>query len=187
MKRMNIITTFLLSVIIVLGYMLPHQSMVTMVFATGTPDSYGNRILSLSIQQWNGSAYVWIEHEITWDGSNTFDGWWINFTSNPVRYTYTDGVQLKVEDSKPTKFWIFTCLNKTLANDGDDAVTLVRAYINITSETYSLTNQQFTIVKYGGEGSTNYYWQKNYYVWNVTGHPQATVSYDVTIKYQAYY
>lgn len=159
----------------------------TVVFAAGTPDEYGNRIVTLQLQQYDGAEYQWHAKAYTHDGSDTWDGESIIIGGTPsvYEYTYPPGLEFKVNDNKAIKFWLKVAINKTLTTEAeaDDAT---RVYINITASGYSLTNQLMTYESPVVVGTT-YYHVTFYYTWNVAPHPVAGVTYTVSFRYQAYY
>lgn len=186
MKRRILSIPFL----IVLGVTLlivAQQNNTMIVFATGTPDEYGNRIVTLQLQQYIDEEYVWHSKAYTWDGSDTWDGQSIIIGGEPTEYTYTypPGFEFKVNDNKAIKFWVKVAINQTLTTEAlADDVT--RIYINITASGYSLINQLMTYSSPVVVG-TDYYHVTYYYTWNVASHPVAGVTYTVSFRFQAYY
>jgi hypothetical protein len=170
---------FLLASTLLLTYQNNYATLV--VYAAGTPDSYGNRIISLCLQYWNGSAWVYFIDGYTYDGDiHEFPG------DVTTAHEYVSGqIWWRVPDNKPLKFRIAVKLNKTLASSADDAVSKTRVYINITASGYSLINQLFGGAV--GIDRTTYWTVVSLYTWNVTGQPYAGKQYSVAISYEAYY
>jgi len=156
------------------------------VYADGTPDSYGNRIVGLWVEEWNDtlgdyqSPYGQCKKLVTYDGTNTFDGLTIHSNGASMDIiAYTANVELKVYDNRALKVIVKCAGNKTLLSD---PTTEMRAYINITGV---VTNQQMTYDSH--ESGSNFYVVKYYYVWNSTGEPTAGTDYTVKVWYEAYY
>jgi len=158
----------------------PHYATL-IVYASGTPDSYGDRIVSLCLQYWNGTAWVYFTDGYTYDGDiHEFPG------DVTTAHEYVSGqIWWRVPDNTPLKFRVATQLNYSFASSTSDAVSKTKVYINITSSGYSLTNQLFGDAV--GIDRTTYWIVVSLYTWNVTGQPFAGNSYDIVIRYEAYY
>ena len=157
-----------------------------LVYADGTPDSYGNRIVGVWVAEWNEtlgdyqSPYGQCKTLVTYDGTNTFDGLTIHSNGASMDIiAYTANAELKVYDNRALKIFVKCAGNKTLISDPS---TEMRAYINITGV---VSNQQMTYSSYST--GTNFYVATFYYVWNATGQPNAGTSYNVAVWYEAYY
>ncbi len=135
------------------------------VYATGTPDSYGNYIAYVAFFQ-NASG--------SWTG-----------TTAVYNTTYTAGTNVTITANTATIMTVYIHLNSSLASSFSDAATKTRIYINITGV---VTNGAF-IYTSAAPGS----WDLLYSypstlasptsVWT----PAASTNYNLTILYQAYY
>ena len=152
-----------------------------LVYASGTADSYGNRIQSLCLERWNGTAWIYFTDGYTYDGSiHEFPG------DVTTAHEYISGqVWWRAPDNTPLKFRIAVALNYSFASTTDYAVNNTKVYINITASGYSLTNQLFSEAV--GIDRTTYWTVVSMYTWNVTGQPNAGTEYSVAIRYEAYY
>ena len=178
-RLLTIPIIFLLATTIFLACQSNYATLI--VYAAGTPDSYGDRIVSLCLQYWNGSAWVYFSDGYTYDGSiHEFPG------DVTTAHEYSSGqIWWRVPDNTPLKFRVATQLNYSFASSTDDAVSKTKVYINITASGYSLTNQLFGDAV--GIDRTTYWTVVSLYTWNVTGQPFAGNSYDIVIRYEAYY
>lgn len=138
-----------------------------LVYAAGTPDSYGNQIANCTVLQLDGS----------WDVKGVV-----------TSANYTSGVQIKVDADKNTRFNVTLKLNDTMAVDAAEAQTNTRCYINITytNGTVVISNTEMTdwTSEDGGDG---YYYVQTTYTWTDAGYPEAGVTYYIYFKYEAYY
>jgi len=182
MKKKLLYTFPLLFVLALTLFFAVQQNYTTMlVYASGTPDAYGNRIMSLCLQRWNGTAWVYFTDGYTYDG---------NIHEMPADVTamheYISGQNWwRVPDNTPLKFRIAVELNYSFATTTDDAVSKTKVYINITASGYSLTNQLFGSAV--GIDRTSYWVVVSLYTWNVTGQPNSGIEYNVGLRYEVYY
>jgi hypothetical protein len=177
-KLFTVPIIFLLATTILLSYQNNYATLI--VYAGGTPDSYGDRIVIVHVRMWNGTDYEVQPDQYTYDGSTSFDGAGIMYGLNANPIAYSDGnMYWRVKDNNPLQIWVDVAINKTLTTTPSSAT---RVYLNITGV---VTNQLMT---YNGYSSTtNYYLCTHIYTWNVTGQPNAGNSYDIVIRYEAYY
>ena len=183
----KLLTIPLLFLICCLILVAPQQYSTFIVHASGSPDSYGNRIVAIWVGEWNDTLadyqfpYGQCKHAYTESGTNTFDG--LNIIADITGVTLHEytvaGFSLRVYDDNPLKIIIKCAGNKTLISDPS---TEMRAYINITG---IVTNQAMT---YYSKGTGIFYYLATfYYVWNSTGKPQAGITYNTAVWYEAYY
>lgn len=121
-------------------------------------DAYGNDIQYVEIWQWNGTVWI-LMHNLTASGG-----------------TY------RINDNQPTKFVVNIKFNSTLATDQTQAIDYTRVYMNITAVWTNVELNNTSCVLVGG-----FYILKEQGLWNVTGQPQAGVTYACTVLYQGYY
>ena len=185
--KIKAINIFLIALLCTLPLLINNQMSTFLVHASGSPDSYGNRVVAIWVGEWNEtlgdyqSPYGQCKHLYTESGTNTFDGMTIHANgAQMIIHEYTvAGLSLRLYDDNPLKIIIKCAGNKTLISDPS---TEMRAYINITG---IVTNQAMTYYSYGT--GTNYYLATFEYIWNSTGKPQSGVSYNAEIWYDAYY
>ena len=174
----------LLVLVLVRPYVAP-QFAILKVYADGTPDSYGNRILGVWVAEWNEtlsnyqSPYKQCKILVTYDGTNTFDVFTIHGNGDQMAiFKYTSGVELKVYGNQKCRIIVVVAANKTLISDPEPET---RVYLNITGV---VTNQLMTY-QTSAEG-TNYYKITYYYDWT-SNLPSEGTSYAVAIKFEVYY
>jgi len=156
LKELIFVIFLLLTLILLLT---PSHFTLVKVSAIGNPDTYGNAIVWLTVEQWDGVSWdVLLNHSTA-----------INWT-------------VRVEDDTPTRFQVKWRLNNTLANSIAQAVEYTRVLMNITG---IWTNKELTNV--ASSSDPNFYYGVERGVWNQTGYPQAGMTYDVTTRYEAYY
>lgn len=186
-KYLTIPLLFLL--VLTLFFAIQQNNMSSLVvFAAGTPDSYGNRIRALYCQDYNGSTWIMSPHCVTSDG--TLDYYWPNLnTSNYICHAYSSSspYQWRVYDAKPLRLWCSVWLNYSFASTSSEAKSYMKIYCNITGGGYSLTNQEFTYGSCDPIGVVYWEMYNNYYTWNATGKPNAGTTYTITVWYNAYY
>lgn len=140
---------------------------VLVVRAAGAPDAYGNQIANCTVSQLDGA---WVVKGVV--------------TSS----NYTSGVQIKVDANKNTMFNVTLKLNNTFASNTDEAMSNTRCYINITytNGTVVVATTEMTDWEAvnGGDG---FYYVYTTYTWTASGYPEAGVTYNVYLKYEAYY
>jgi len=183
----KLLTIPLLFLICCLILVAPQQYSSFLVFASGSPDSYGNRVVAIWVAEWNDTLadyqfpYGQCKHAYTESGTNTFDGMNIiaDITGVTLHEYTVAGFSFRLYDDNPLKIIIKCAGNKTIISDPSIEM---RSYINITG---IISNQQMTYQSYST--GTNYYLATFYYVWNSTGKPQSGVSYNAEIWFDAYY
>jgi hypothetical protein len=153
---------------------------IRIVWASGSSDSYGNRIIKVNCQQYNGSAWVGFTDYYTFDGTP-----W-NETFDVTEHEYFSGQDWwHVAENQSVRFGVVVFYNRTLAATTTQACAYTRVYINITKAGYSLTNQLFTSEIAYAYNAT--YWQvASFYTWAVAGEPESTGTYEVTLEYESY-
>jgi hypothetical protein len=157
------------------------QYSTLLVYASGTPDAYGNRIVAMYIKEWNStsSTYYTLPTQYTWDGSMSFDGLNITYGSVAVEYSPTSGFTWQIQDNNPLQIWTIVAINRTLTTS--NPIDTTRVYINITGVVA-------VYMSYWANGaSTNFNLGWFHYDWNATGQPNAGTTYSVAIRYEAYY
>jgi len=133
------------------------------VFASGTPDAYGDRIYEVSI--WQNSIMK---------GNITYNN-------------YTLGVQVKVDAQILTRFNCTVKLNSTFASSTNEAITNTRVYLNITYTNGTTVVATTEMTDYYAWLNGNFYYVKSYYDWNDPAtHPIAGTTYYVWFKYEVY-
>jgi hypothetical protein len=169
---------FLLASTLLLTYQNNYATLI--VYASGTPDAYGNRIVIMHVRMWNGTAYEILPDQYTWNGGTSFDGAGIMYGTNARAIEYGNGnLYWRVKDDNPLQIWVDVAINKTLTTTPS---TATRVYLNITGV---VTNQLMT---YNGYSSTSHFYICTHvYTWNVTGQPNAGTLYSIVIRYEAYY
>lgn len=157
MKKLTVIPLILILTFSIL--LIEHHSII-FVQAIGTPDSYGNVIMNMTIHQWNGSNWELLQ-TVTTD---------TNWTQ-------------RVVDSQPINFTVCWRLNKTLASDSTEAQDYTKVSMNIST---IWTDEELNAT--GSVSSDATYWYGYELAhWNQTGKPESGVTYEVTTKYEAYY
>lgn len=157
------------------------------VYANGVPDTYGNRILSLWVMQWSGSAFVWTyqaNNSYTTNGLSTFDGLTIAPSGGNVNTFINGSMYWKVNPNNQTEFYAWVALNNTFAPDVVTGESYFTLYMNLTSSSYSLTNAQFSLGSY--TTTANYFEYNMTYNWNIGGQPTAGVSYNIGVWYNVF-
>jgi hypothetical protein len=186
-KRLLTIPIIFLLAFALLYAIQPHYSTL-IVYAGGTPDSYGNRIVCVYIAEWNSTSgayefpYGPINTAYVSDTNIQGSKWVFPDTLNQPGVTlieYTSSFMFRVYDNHPLKIIVGVNINKTLTTTPSSAT---RVYLNITGV---VTNQLMTLQ--GNWTGTYFYLCLYYYIWNVTGQPYAGKEYNVAIRYEAYY
>jgi len=138
-------------------------------YCAGTPDAYGNQILNFKVYQNDTGAWVW-------KGTIT--------SAN-----YTAGFQIRVEEGPCVMFNVTVRLNKTMASNIAEAVTNTRVYMNISDAGAVWTNELMDDWNDGGVdvGPGTYYSVTYSEIWSDATKPLAGITYDISIKYEAYY
>jgi len=134
------------------------------VYAAGTPDSYGNQILSLNIQQNQTGSWATVA-----------------IVTNDQ---YTPSMNVEVDAGYPTRFAVSVKLNYTMASSTAEAETNTRVYITVATKYTS----QMSDSRAGSDYSTYWYVLHECYTsgdWDFTTASDTT--YAVTIDYDAYY
>ena len=103
-----------------------------------------------------------------------------------ANFTVTGG-SVRVVDNQVIKIVIGLKANKTLFSSEAEAISYTRVYLNITDGGYSLLNQELSNNASRNFSDATFYYLREYFVWNVTGKPQAGITYTCSAKYQAYY
>jgi len=162
-KAMLFVSAFL-TVILLLALTNIVDRAILGVYASGTPDAYGDRIFEVSVWQNN-----------IMKGNITYDN-------------YTLGVQVKVDALTTTRFNCTVKLNSTFASSTAEAMTNTRVYINITYTNGTVIISTTEMTDYAATGPTgDYYYVKSYYTWDdSTHHPIAGVTYYVWFSYEVY-
>ena len=162
-KAMLFVSAFL-TVILFLALTNIVDRAILGVYASGTPDAYGDRIFEVSVWQ-----------------NNIMKG---NITYN----NYTLGVQVKVDALTATQFNCTVKLNSTFAASTAEAITNTRVYINITYTNGTVIISTTEMTDYAATGPTsNFYYVKSCYTWDdPTNHPIAGVTYYVWFRYDVY-
>jgi len=141
------------------AFLLSNQVTILFVYGIGNPDSYGNVIVWMTVEQWDG------------------DSWEILLNQT----TATSWSQ-RVVDNQPVRFQVKWRLNNTLATSTSQAVSYTKVLMNITS---SWTNVELNNTSSSSDAS--WYYGVELGTWNQTGKPAAGVTYNVATRYEAYY
>lgn len=143
---------------------------------------FGDRIGCLVLQEWNGTSWNYNNDFYSFDGTNIIENetWYDEGTP----HKYISGQEWwRVNESQPVAFIVFVLINQSLTTYGE-ADDNTRVYINITGG--GIANPQ--LMNWIDTGvTTNFYAVGYRYVWNVTGHPKASLTYNVAIKYEVKY
>jgi hypothetical protein len=166
MKKELIMLTATVSVLILMFAVAYNVLPSMIVYASGTADSYGNRIANLNIEQYISGSWV---------------------SKGYVDYNnYTSGIQFKIVDNVQTRFTVTVWLNKTMASSQSEAIANTRNYINITYANGTVVVSDTEMTNSGSAEYTTYWAVTDTYTWS-TNLPVAGETYYVYIKYQAYY
>lgn len=196
-KLIFIVIIIICSLLILALYLQVQEPTNLVIYAAGTPDAYGNRIIALTVFQWNGTSDILVENKaIVCNGSNIFDGEPIVGRGvTPVEYSYPSGFSYRIKHNASTLFTVCVALNKTLASDEASAKNYTRVYISIAGivtnypmiyRTTSSTTH-FYIVVYGCRWGDVYSGEFKIIKGDIEGYPQLGTTYNVEITYEAYY
>jgi len=167
-KRFSLIA---IPLIAVLAFALSFSSYPLLVYAAGTPDAYGNQIYYLRVYQWSGAA--WIQQGET-----------VGFNN------YTAGFQIRVNANQDVLFNCTVKLNYTMAANIAEAVTNTRVYMNVSGGVW--VNELLDDWNDGGIDQATW-WSVTYSnEWDAgssggDANPQAGTTYDISVRYEAYY
>lgn len=128
------------------------------VYGAGTPDSYGNRIEYVKVQQ------------------NSSGSWTTEVYITNVNYTADATHQIQ---NAFTRLLVGVLLNVTLADNATHAESNTRVYANVTGV---YTDEELTV----NTSSSNATYYKVEYLLN-PWQAQADTTYNITLLYQAYY
>lgn len=184
MNKKKILLVIPLVIVLSITLLIQNPSTtIRFAWATGSsPDAYGNRICSLNAEQHNGTDWNWFTTGYSYNGLvENFD----SSVTNAVAYSYGQD-WWRVKDNQPIQFRLCVYLNKTFATDGANAQSNVKAYLNITGGAYSLLNEEF-VFGIGISQNATYWRVVGYYNWNVTSYPVVGITYNMVIRYEAYY
>lgn len=157
-KKAFFLLISLISLIVI--YRLQNQESLLYVYAIGNPDSYGNVIMWLTVNQWNGTEYIQL-----------------------LNHTTSDNWSVRVVENQSINITVAWRLNKTLASDETEARDYTRIFINLTDV---WVNEEMNATG-SIDSDASYWYGLELAHWNQTGKPESGVSYDVATRYEAYY
>jgi len=161
----KVIVPILIATLLLLGFFRVYSPPI-LVFAAGTPDSYGNRIYKVEVWQNIGGSLQ---------------------KKGEVDYTdYTSGYQIKINGGVETRFFCYVWLNKSFASSTAEAQSNTRIYINITKASGEVVVETTEMTSYDAMELTDYWQVEDYYIWS-TNLPEDGVTYYVYFDYDAYY
>jgi len=139
------------------------------VHATGTPDSLGNSISSISFWQ-NGT------------------GSW-NIVADAEDFNYTSMVNMSINAQQWTVIKVLAVLNASLASSSSDALSKTAIYINVTGVATNAEPLTGAATLWGGYWHLTWYWTSNPFSPPVTPIwlPTTSSNYTVSVLYRAYY
>jgi len=196
-KKLIFIVIITCSLLMLALYLQVQEPSTLVIYALGTSDAYGNRIIGLVVFQWNGTSDMLVENKaIVCNGSNIFDGEPIvGGGVTPVEYSYPSGFSYRVKENASIIFNVYVALNKTLVPDEASAKNYTRAFISISgivtnypmiyAATHSTAN--FYIVGYRCRWGDVYSGEFKIIKGDIEGYPQLGTTYNVEITYEAYY
>jgi hypothetical protein len=157
--------TLVITMLAAAALFLPAQTQL--VYAAGSPDSYGDCILLFQVWQNNTGTYL--------------------FKGAVSSSNYTGNFQFRVDAGPAIMFNVTVCLNYAFATSISEAVENTRVYMNISGGgAVGWTNHLLASNNGGTDCGT--YWSVTWSdVWNEASHPAAETTYTVTVLYQAYY
>jgi hypothetical protein len=124
-------------------------------------DAYGNDILWLAVDQWNGSMWV---HRANWTAS---------------------GGTTKVANSQPVRFTTEVRFHTSLATNLTEANSYIQVKMNLTVGIYN--NQSLAYMANMSFVGGSYYFLVYRVIWNVAGQPVGATTYNGQLKYHGYY
>lgn len=167
-KKTTIVGSILVAFILVVAYVsLPSSRTGLLVFASGTPDSYGNKIQEFRIQQFNGSDW--------------------NTVVALLNDTYASGVEVPLVEEMSVRFFIRVFFNKTLASSIAEAKTRIKVNMTIAGvwTNQSLVGTDYNELLYLGEEGDVWMFDSGVYTeWG--GGPATGTIYAATVLYQVY-
>lgn len=139
----------------------------TLVFASGTPDAYGNRICTLRFYQ------------------NTTGSW---AQVNTLEYAdYTSGYTMNIPSGEHTIVYVLVFLNDTMADNSTQAEEFCRVILTIEAVTTELMVQEGVTSHIGGFYWVQFWYPNIYTAPTETWIPNADTTYNMVIEYQAFF
>jgi hypothetical protein len=170
MKTKIVSVSILIACILAVAFVrFPDQAKL-IVYASGSPDVYGNKIKEFRIQQDTyGNATYYTIATLTND-------------------TYGVGVEVPLTELAPVRFFIEVYFNSTLAASIADAKTKIKLNMTITGggwSNHTLTGDDGPLNYLGTDGAFWLFDSNVYNVW-VGSYPEEGTTYQAYIYYQVY-